>query len=263
MWFYLLPEPLLGVLIVAAFLAFGLGGLIATRRRIRREPEAHNELVGYVFAVIGAVYAVLLALSAVAVWEAYRDAELVVAREANAVADLYRNLEGYPQPEQTALRSYLRDYTRTVLDQEWPAMRFGRVPDANDVLLDRMVAAWAAFEPRTEGQKLLHAQTLQQLDAFLDDRRDRTEAVKSGIKPVMWVVLIIGATVTIGFLFLFQTDRLFSHLVMTGALSVLIGLVVFWIVAMDRPFMGNDRVGAHRFATVLQGMDRISLPLPK
>lgn len=260
MWLYILPEPVLAILIVGAFLAFGLGGVLATRRRIRRDPDAHNELVGYVHAVVGVIYAVLLALSALAVWEAYEDAEHLVAREANAVADLYRNLEGYPQPEQTALRSYLRDYARTVVDQEWPAMRFGRVPPASDLVVDRMVAAWSVFEPRTEGQKILHAQTLTQLNAFLDVRRDRREAVTSGMKPVMWVVLLAGAIVTIAFMFLFQAERPFAHLMMSAGLSGLIGLVIYWLFTMDRPFMGNDGVSAHRFVTVLQTMDRLSLP---
>lgn len=260
MWLYLVPEPVLAVLVVGAFLAFGVGGLAATRRRLHKDTEAYNELVGFVYAVVGVIYAVLLALSAVSVWEDYGDAERIVANEANAVSDLYRNLDGYPQPEQTALRSYLRDYAKVVIEEEWPAMRHGRVSTASDPIVDRMVSAWVVFEPRTEGQKILHGQTLTQLDGFLDDRRDRRETITKGMKPVMWVVLLVGAVITIAFMFLFQTDRKLAHLLMTAGLSTLIGLVIYWLVTMDRPLMGHTAVPDHRFEAVLRTMDRLSGP---
>jgi hypothetical protein len=132
-----------------------------------------------------------------------------------------------------------------------------------DPIVDRLVSAWVVFEPRTDGQQVLHAQTLAALDDFLDLRRDRQQSVKEGLKPVMWVVLVLGGAITIGFMFLFQAERPFAHMIMTAGLSMLIGLVMYWIFTMDRPFMGNESVSAERFEAVLTTMDRLGPPVAK
>ena len=46
---------------------------------------------------------------------------MVVSTEAAAVASLFRDLDGYPQPLRDRLETLLRDYTRLVIDKEWPA----------------------------------------------------------------------------------------------------------------------------------------------
>ena len=76
-------------------------GLFATRPMVRRllGPAGNcNDVVSYFFAGIGVFYGLALGLIAVATWENYTDIDGVVSTEAAALASLYRDLDGYPQP---------------------------------------------------------------------------------------------------------------------------------------------------------------------
>ena len=74
----------------------------------------------------------------------------------------------------------------------------------------------------------------------------------SGIVPsVVWVVLFVGAFVTIGFTFFFGTENLRAQAVMTGALALLIFLGLLIIIAVDHPFSGTVNVEPEPLVRVL------------
>ncbi|MGA8289120.1 MAG: hypothetical protein WB950_10475, partial [Acidobacteriaceae bacterium] len=90
-WVYNLPNWLFELLTISMFVAFGLAGLLASRRMIRRVHLQHsyNDIVGFYLAGITVLYGVTLGLLAIGAWTTYTDTEAKVAREAAAVASLY------------------------------------------------------------------------------------------------------------------------------------------------------------------------------
>ncbi len=79
----------------------------------------HNDLVSYFLGSLGVFYGLALGLIAVATWENYTEIDGVVSRESAAVASLYRDLDGYPQPLRGRLETMMRDYTRLVIEREF------------------------------------------------------------------------------------------------------------------------------------------------
>ena len=78
-----------GVLVVCAVNAAAVAGLALVQRLVSLElRQQHNDVAGFVYAVLGVVYAVLLALVVIAVWEQYQRARETVGNEANAVAEI-------------------------------------------------------------------------------------------------------------------------------------------------------------------------------
>ncbi|HKF28326.1 MAG TPA: hypothetical protein VKB29_03810 [Candidatus Binataceae bacterium] len=78
-WIYNNPIWLWGTVLVG--LAAGIGGLglLAVHRLVHIEVRrAHNQLVGFLVAVISVTWAVLLAFIAVATWESYSHAQDIV-----------------------------------------------------------------------------------------------------------------------------------------------------------------------------------------
>ena len=49
----------------------------------------HNDVAGFIYAALGVIYAVLLALVVIAVWEEFDAAKDTVEQEANAVAEIF------------------------------------------------------------------------------------------------------------------------------------------------------------------------------
>jgi hypothetical protein len=94
-WIYNHPTWLVGSLIVGLFVLISCIGLVIVHRlvsvNIRR---SYNDIVGFTIAVVGVVYAVLLAFIAVATWETFRKSDNVVADEASYVGDVFRNTIG-------------------------------------------------------------------------------------------------------------------------------------------------------------------------
>jgi hypothetical protein len=64
-----------GVLVVCAVGLAALGGLALVQRLVPTEVrQGHNDVAGFIYAVVGVIYAVLLALMVIAVWEDYEKA---------------------------------------------------------------------------------------------------------------------------------------------------------------------------------------------
>src|SRR4029077_9116706 len=83
---------LIGVLfIVAGIPLLAVAGALLVRRWATVEVLArHNEVAGFIYAVIGVLYAVLLGFTAIIVWERFDEAQTNVEREANELGDLFR-----------------------------------------------------------------------------------------------------------------------------------------------------------------------------
>src|SRR3712207_5994522 len=117
-----------GVLVVLVAVLVAVGGLMLVERfvsaSLRRE---HNDVAGFIYAVVGIVYAVLLALVVIAAWEEHETAKDTAQTEANELAETFWLAQGLPEPEGPRLQELARSYGRVVVDEEWPLVaREGR-----------------------------------------------------------------------------------------------------------------------------------------
>ena len=116
-------EWLWGILLVGAMVLLAVAGSLLARRWVGAEVlKLNNEVAGFIYAVIGVVYAVLLGFTAIIVWEQYDKAKAVVEQEANELADLHRDAQTFPDEVRRELETRLRTYARLVAEKEWPAM---------------------------------------------------------------------------------------------------------------------------------------------
>lgn len=247
-----IPAFWAGAIIVAASLVFAVVGIkVIARVEPPEMRHTYNDIVGFVIAVVGVVYAVLLAWAAIAVWETHDRAEMAVEREASLlgdVADLALGLEG-----ETAvrLRAAAVAYADAVVSREWPAMREGTVLDvAGDHLaeLQRIVFRHASDDP---AETLIQTELIERLGDLADTRRDRLFLGDWGMHPVIWSVIVLGSVVLVGLSFFFGLE-IRRHQILTGTLSVSVALVVFMILELDRPFMGDVSVGDESFRLVAE-----------
>ena len=115
-----------GVLVVIGACLAAVAGLELVQRLVPSEKrQEHNDVAGFLYAVIGVVYAVLLALLVIAVWEQYQKANETVESEANAVAEIAWVARRLPEPEHHQLQEDARAYAQEVVDEEWPRMEQG------------------------------------------------------------------------------------------------------------------------------------------
>jgi hypothetical protein len=253
-----------GVLVVIGVCLAAGAGLELVQRLVPAEKrEQHNDVAGFLYAVVGIVYAVLLALLVIAVWEQYQKANETVESEANAVAEIAWLAHRLPEPEHHVLQEDARSYAQEVVDVEWPRMEQGlggaqSLPEGWD-LIDDMRATLQEFEPSTEAEQALYAEGLDQIERLNDARRMRIVASKEGLPGVLWAVLVFGGVVTVGFTYLFGMRNSWAHRLMVMSLTAVIALVLFTIWAMEDPFSGGARLEPSAFELILERFETSKL----
>jgi hypothetical protein len=231
-----------GAAILILLCAFALGGLAIFSRyvlpRLKLGPE-ESVFTSAMMQAIMVFYGLAVALIAVSVWQTYTDAAATTSKEATAIGVLYRQMSGYPEPVRSELRRELREYIEYVINEAWPLQRRGQVPRGGVKEIDDVEAKLVTFEPATEGQKLLHAETLRAYGQMIEARRLRLDAVLTGLPGALWFVIVIGALVSLSSTFFFQVGDTLVQKVQVVLLAIFIGMIIFIIFALDRPFRGD------------------------
>jgi hypothetical protein len=247
------PLAILGPAIILSLAAAALIGLLLVRRFVLphlRVTEGDSEFSGAVVQSIMVFYGLALALIAVNVWQTYNDVSKTVSQEAISFAALYRDVSGYPEPIRGRLQGEVRGYVDQIIHGAWPLMRKGRVPTEGVEWMDRLQAVLMRFEPAGEGQKVLHAETLAAYNRALQARRMRVDAIGTGLPGVMWVVIIVGAVISISSCYFFRVEDVRLHGILVVLLAVLIGLVICMTVVMNHPFRGDLGLNADPYQLV-------------
>jgi hypothetical protein len=98
-----------GVLVVGGVCLLALAGLELVQRLVPADSRRqHNDVAGFIYAALGVIYAVLLALVVIAVWEEYGAAGVTVEQEANATADIFWLANQLPEPRGTHVQELVR-----------------------------------------------------------------------------------------------------------------------------------------------------------
>ena len=56
---------------------------------------------------------------------------------------------------------------------------------------------------------------------------------------MLWLIVIVGAAMTLALLWFITIDHLWVQLTASGVLAVFVGLMMFFIAAMDHPLRGD------------------------
>lgn len=153
-------------------------------------------------------YGLAVALIVVNVWRNYSDVAKVLSQEATATAALYRDVSSYPEPSRSQLQKQLRDYVYQIIHQAWPMLQHGQIPSAGVEMMNDFQATLSSFEPMTEGQKILHTETLRAYDQLIQARRLRLEALQVQLPGVLWFIIIAGALISLSSSFFARRRRL-------------------------------------------------------
>jgi uncharacterized membrane protein YraQ (UPF0718 family) len=183
-------------LVVLSFVALAVGGLVLVQRLVPiKRRLAHNDVAGFIYAVLGVAYAVLLGLMVVAVWQDWQAAQEAATQEANELAAVFWLAHGLPEPEARHIQGLARSYARVEVHEEWPLMERGKSSPKAYELLDEMRASVEALRPADAAQTILYDNLLQRLHELGDARRARLLEAEEGLPALLWAVLLVGGAI--------------------------------------------------------------------
>jgi hypothetical protein len=248
-----LPLVIIGLVIIGLLCLFGVFGLRIVRRYVLPRLHIESEDGHFIATIVHSVmvfYGLALALILVNVSETYTDTQKIVSAEATAGAILYRDVSSYPEPIRTQMQNELRDYTHYIIYETWPLQHHGQVPNGGVDLLNSFQATLISFEPATEGQKILHEEALHAYNQSIQARRLRLDAVTTALPGVMWMVIILGAFISLTSTFFFKVNSARLHAILVVLLAIFVGLIIFMILALDYPFRGGLGIPADPYQLI-------------
>jgi hypothetical protein len=248
--------------VVAVAEAYSIGLMLICRRRFGTDRlSLNNEVAGFKFAVVGVFYAVLLAFVVVAVWEDYRDTEVAVRNEAKAIADLHQLSFALPTGIGDPVRKSLFSYVHLVRELEWPAMAKGVSNREVESELEHL--GQILFQASSDPQKdaAVYHRALDLLSTVTDNRDDRLDSADGTVPTALWLVLLGGALITLGYPSFFGTTNVGAQILMTASLAALVALTAFVGIILDYPFTGDVQISDAPFQEALRQMPS-QLPAP-
>jgi len=236
------PLWIAGPAIILALCLFAVIGLLVVRRHVLPRLRVHSEDSEFSGAMLQSVmvfYGLAVALIAVSVWQTYGDTSKLASQEAASLASLYRDVGLYPEPQRSELQLAIREHLDNIIHNDWPLQQKGRVPAVKTETVARVRRTLISFEPTTEAQKLQHGETLHALNEAINAARLRIDSVNTGLPGVLWLIVGAGAFISLSSSFFFKVNDVRLHVIEVVLLAVFIGLVIFMIAALDRPFRGD------------------------
>jgi hypothetical protein len=204
----------------------------------------NNEIAGFQYSTLGTSYAVLLAMAVVAVWGDYRDAQRLVDVEAAAWGNMYQLAAALPQPDADNVQAALRDYMDALLDDEWTAMQRGHESARAAEALQKMRLAVLAVRVADIREATIYDHMLERMIELSEGRRSRLDMLPGSLPPLIDVVLVVGAVITISFTLFFGGKDVKTQSLMTGMLGLMINLVLLAAIELNYPFAGGVRVSS-------------------
>jgi len=249
---YVFPSWLLLVAAcaLAIYLAAGLQTLVHRRFR-QTDFLQHNEVGGFTVSVVGTLYAVILAFVVSIVWQEYDGSSARCYSETANAATAWQIALGLPEPVGGRTRAEIVEYARIMINEEWPAMRSGKASSSGEQTVTNLLHQLAIFRPTNAGEATLQSQVLQSLEAVHDLRHERLADNATGLSAFQWTILLLGASLVVGFCFLFGLTNQSIHNLMTSAVACLIAAAFVLIFELDYPFHGDLGISPESWKTFL------------
>jgi hypothetical protein len=248
-----IPLFIAGPAIVGALCLYGLLGMWIFRRFILPRmglQAADSDFNSTMLQAVMVFYGLAVALITVSVWQNYSEAGRVTSQEATAAAALYRDVSDYPEPIRNQLQTQLREYVNQIIHQAWPIQQHGQIPTGSLEIMNRFQVRLMSFEPATEGQKILHAETVGAYNRLIQAWRLRIDSVQARLPGVLWFIIVAGALISLSSSFFFRIDNAWLQSIQIALLAAFVGLVIFLIYAFDRPFRGELGLSSDSYQVV-------------
>ena len=217
----------------------------------------HNEITGWQISVLGTTYAVIVGFMLFAVWSAFQDAERNAESEASCLINLYWSATGLPVATRQEIRKLAADYADEMIDDEWPAMRDGRLTHNATLIIQQLWETASQTQSLSASEQAALEQAMSEIGSVSEHRRIRQLQSEAHLPAILWTVLVIGALITIMSSCLFGSEYPALHMVQVITLALLLSLALAAIADINRPYQGTVHVeptgfenAKHMFAVV-------------
>lgn len=220
--------------VIGASVAWAVGAVwLANRTVYRAGATPQTGSLSPFLTTVALVYGALLGFTVVVAWEQFSSAEANVTNESSTLATMYRQTVSLPAPEQTAMRDLLRTYTAAV-QAEWDSQGTGDASTSARAAITDMYGMLG--QQQSPSADPINAEIREQLNVLTSQRNTRVLDAKPRIPGLLWSGLLFGAVLLIGLTGYTHLGNTFNHMILSSAIAILLGLLLFLIFWLDHPF---------------------------
>lgn len=212
----------------------------------RRSPAggyfADSDRASGVFGVVGTSFAVVLAFVIFLGFESYGNARNEAGREAVSTTELFDTAALFAGQAQNDLRGELICYARSVIHYEWPAMRDQRQSAVTQAWVVGLNTRFAQLDISGDKQPVAYDHWLTIDAARQEARRGRLAEASPVIPSPLWVILAIGAVLTIAYVWLYAdpSERFLAQAAMVGSVTAVVTASLLVVNFLDKPYANGS-----------------------
>jgi len=208
-----------------------------------------NEVAGIMFGGISLIYSLVLAFVIVAVWGNYEDLGKTIETESDKLNGIMAHTATLPDSIKKPLSMALYNYCDQVIKEEWRMKK--EIEDDQPSAIPNLRMMLLKLDPADKVQAGIFTVIDTDLSAISDLRRDRLSHSRSQVPAMVWLVLKIGSIMLVVFSYFFVVPSQLLKRIYLFFLTSFIGLCMFLLYALDRPFDGPSAISFRPYQNIM------------
>ncbi|GAA2526574.1 hypothetical protein [Pilimelia columellifera] len=256
----LLDLPLWGIMVIV------IGGLTAVAVGLQAAIRAffpeimaqrHNDVAGFLAAVIGVIYAVTVGFIIAEQWDNFTDAKDRTYREAFTLSSIVEGSIVLGPVQQRQFSDAVLAYNREVIAW-WPRQGEGGAEELRQAqTLTPLHIALNQAQPTTEAQRAFVTDASARLADVAADREDRLHRARNAhLEWPLWVLVGFASAVVLVFCALFGLESRWLHYTMIAGVAMAVGSNLLLVILLNHPLSGALSVGPDAYLSVVADLTR-------
>ena len=228
------PVPLLII-----SLAVTLGAFFLLRRFDLGETFASEfNFLNVVARIVGTIFGLFLAFTIILGWGRYTEARRTMFTEVTCLSAMWRDAAVFPPEVRERVRQQLTAYTKSVVQDEWPAMDQDLASPVTQKHYQGLWDLYTSYNPETAQQRTFYRKSIDKLNELGASRRLRLLFCQTTFIVPLAVFLFFGGAVMVGISYCFPVKSLWFHVLLIGVVTLIIISSIFLSYEMQNPFSG-------------------------
>lgn len=245
---YSISDLKLFILLICFFLLISVVSMVVIKRILPIQLRyKDNAVIANISSLIAIIYGVLASLMALYLINNVNYTDDAVQREANAIANIYRDSKVLPLPVHVKIKKQLQNYIQIVRQNEWPLMKKGKkINHEGDIVLENITKEIWVYNKASRVESLVLRDILEETKSLYNARQQRISQSTSSLTSEVWVVMLIGTFLLIAINYFFKA-RTSLHFIALAAGILTASSMIFLLLTLDKPFQGEFAVEPNAF----------------
>ncbi len=210
------------------------------------------------FLQLGVIYAVILAFIFSFMLNNINDAYTDVKQETTSMLSLSQLASGFPPAMHQEIDQTLINYTRTIINDEWPKMAERKESSNASKLLKQLQKIYIDYNPKQGKEEIIYTESLQHLMSLREHRRMRIFTATEFEMKRPWIYLGLLGGIVVGISYFFGMKDVAIQMLLTAALIFTISSILTLMIMISHPFEGPYAIKPRVFENTLMRLEQIS-----